>query len=86
MSQITGWHREDIKGAVRKRGANLNELSRRAGLEPSAVRKALHKGHRLGEAVIAAFLGVPAAELWPERYDERGVRREPLDLRRLRRG
>ncbi|WP_373565595.1 helix-turn-helix domain-containing protein, partial [Staphylococcus aureus] len=40
-AQANGWHKEDIKAAIRKRGITMNELARERGLPPSTVRNAL---------------------------------------------
>jgi len=72
-----GWHREDIKAAIRKRGITVTELSELNGLEAAACRAALIRGHIRGEQVIASFLGVAARELWPDRYHEDGTPKHP---------
>jgi len=78
-----GWHKEDIKAAIRKKGITVKELSLRYGLRESACREALIRRNLRGEQVIASFLGVTARELWPDRYNQDGtpmhqvVRREP---------
>ncbi len=63
-----GWHKEDIKAAIRKRGVTLKQLALDNGLHPAATRDALRQPLTSAEIVIADFLGVPAADLWPERY------------------
>ena len=68
------WHPEDIKAAVRKRGTTLADLARQAGLQTHACQNALKQPHSYGEAVIARFLDIPAATLWPDRYDSDGNR------------
>ena len=77
-----GWHKEDIKAAIRKRGITVRELSIRYGLSPTTTREALIRKNRSGEQAIASFLGVAASELWPDRYNEDGT---PKYLRRPRR-
>lgn len=67
-----GWHKEDIKAAIRKRGKTLGQLALDADLYESAIRVALITPSYMAEQVIAAFIEVPAHELWPERYDEEG--------------
>lgn len=63
-----GWHKEDIKAAIRKKGVTLKQLSVRHGLPSAATRTALSHSYTSAETVIAEFLGVPASDLWPERY------------------
>lgn len=72
-----GWHREDIKAAIRKRGTTMNALARDNGLPPSTVRNALSRPGYTGELTISRFLGVPPHELWPERWTEDGRRIRP---------
>lgn len=72
-----GWHREDIKAAVRKRGVCLEGLSKSAGLELRACSSALLRPHFAAELVIAEFLGVSPRQLWPHRYDADGTYRHP---------
>lgn len=75
-----GWHPEDIKAAIRKRGTTLSDLSRAHGYNDQAARLALRNRRSYAvEAVIAAELGVPAHQIWPDRYDSNG---KPLDARR----
>lgn len=70
----TGWHPEDIKAAVRKRGTTLTKLATDNDLSDSACRVALVRPLPSGEKVISAFLKVPLQVLWPDRYDQHGRR------------
>ena len=72
-----GWHKEDIKAAIRKRGKTMNDLARDCDLPLSTVRNALARPVSSGELAIAAFLGVPLHELWPERWTPEGRRIRP---------
>jgi len=72
-----GWHKEDIKAAIRKRGSTMNDLARERGLPPSTVRNALGRPAYSGELAISDFLGVPAHELWPTRWTPEGRRIRP---------
>lgn len=86
------WHPEDIKAAVRKKGKTLRQLSLENGFSESAIRIALKRPLYGPEQVIAAFLGTPAKELWPDRYNPDGTpkrlraRRNPSHRRRGRHG
>lgn len=71
----TRWHPEEIKCAVRMKGATLTDLALSNGLPEAACRLALIRSHRAAEAVIARFLGVSARTLWPDRYDADGRRK-----------
>lgn len=64
------WHRELIKAEIRMRDETLTSLARKNDLQPDAVRDALRNRRPAAEAVIAKFIKVPAAELWPDRYPE----------------
>jgi len=63
-----GWHREDIKAAVRKTGITLSGLALSRGLSESACRTALSGRHPRAEAAIAEHIKVPLWELWPDRW------------------
>lgn len=73
----SGWHKEDIKAAIRKRGTTMNALARQCDLPPSTVRNALVRPVFSGELAIARFLDVPAHELWPDRWTADGRRIRP---------
>lgn len=62
------WDRFSIKAEVQRRGESLTGLAIGAGLEESACRVALVRRNTRGEKAIAAFLGIPVEDLWPERY------------------
>ena len=72
-----GWHREDIKAAIRKKGSTMNDLARENGLPTSTVRNALTRPAYSGELAIMNFLGVPGHELWPDRWTPEGRRIRP---------
>jgi Ner family transcriptional regulator len=67
-------HPEDIKAAVRKTGVTLTELALLHGLSESLTRAALRRPQPSGNQVIAAYLGRPLSELWPEWFDADGNR------------
>ncbi|MDZ4111707.1 MAG: helix-turn-helix domain-containing protein [Brevundimonas sp.] len=80
--QPKGWHPQDIKGAVWKRGTTLSKLAKDNGLPESHCRASLLRPQPAADRVISAFLDVPLHVLWPDRYDEEGgqirhVRDEP---------
>ena len=72
-----GWHKEDIKAAIRKRGTTLTQLAIDSGLYRSAIRVALIVPTYRAEQAVARFLGVAAEEIWPDRYDADGTPRHP---------
>jgi Ner family transcriptional regulator len=65
------WDRHAIMAEVRRRGGSLSKIARDAGFHPTVCRHAVGTALRspTGEKLIADFLGVSAAELWPARYD-----------------
>jgi Ner family transcriptional regulator len=69
-----GWHAEDIKAAVRKKGTTLKALALSNGLSESACRASLLRPQPAADKVISRFLGVPLNKLWPSRYDRAGKR------------
>ena len=70
------WHPEEIKAEVRKRDITLSRLALDHDLPADACRKALRARLPKAERVIAAFIDVPLHELWPERWDADGTRRD----------
>lgn len=72
-----GWHKEDIKAAIRKRGVTMTDLALQHGVSESAVRRAMVVPSVSGERIVAEFLGVPLWELWPERWTQNGLRIRP---------
>lgn len=72
-----GWHKEDIKAAIRKRGISLEQLSEANGLDKRMCSLALIRPHFVAELVIAEFLGVSPRQLWPQRYDSDGTYKHP---------
>lgn len=69
---LSGWHPEDVKAAVRKKGVSLSALAEMHGFGPSYLRNTLMRPLFEGEQIIARFLGVAPQEIWPKRYDESG--------------
>ena len=85
-----GMHRADIIAAVRKRGTNLNELSRMHGYAVSTLRASITKRHPRAHKIIARVIGKRLHEIWPEFYgpDDApldGPRRRPARNKRLTR-
>lgn len=72
VSTQSGWHPEDIKCALRKRGLSLADVSRAIGLRGDSARVALRQPWPRVERAIADALGVTPEELWPGRYDTAG--------------
>lgn len=75
-SRTEGWHREDVKAAVRKGNSSLAALSRAEGLCTDAGHITLDRQWPRMERRIATFLGVQPWDIWPDRYtaDHKPVR------------
>ena len=64
-----GWHKEDIKAELRKRGVTMADISRALGhSQPDTVRKVFTQVWPAMEQLIADILEVHPAMIWPERY------------------
>lgn len=69
-----GWHREDIKAALRKRHGTLRELCARWGYGERAISMVLldPRYSRPLEQRISGALGVEPHILWPDRWTADG--------------
>jgi Ner family transcriptional regulator len=74
-----GWHKEDIKSALRKKHGSLRRLSLAWGMHQNQISAALSAGAYTPrvEERIAAELGQPLHHLWPDRWTPEGTRRPP---------
>lgn len=79
------WHPAMIKAEVEMRGMTLTRLALANGLDASACRVALRRPYLRAEQVISSFIGVPAHELWPERYHGDGTPRHARTVERMSR-
>jgi len=75
------WHPADIKAALAKAGYSFARLARENGYADNSPNMVLHKPWSQIEALISRIIKVPAAEIWPSRYDRRG---RPLKARTSR--
>lgn len=74
--------RNAIRARLMEQGLNLASLARREGLSSSACRVALHgPSSPAGEQAIAKALGIPAMQIWPERYEASGERKSTSEIR-----
>ena len=60
--------REWIKFQLRIRGSSLSAVAREMGVSRHATNLALAKPYPRMERAIAAKIGIPPCQLWPERY------------------
>ncbi len=63
----TTWDRHSIKAELHRLGWTLTEIAAREGLHRSTLAKALNTGSGRAGEVIAKYLSIPIAELWPDR-------------------
>ncbi|SES63575.1 helix-turn-helix domain-containing protein [Thorsellia anophelis] len=66
--QILDWHPADIRAALEKKGTNLRQVSRAAGLAPDTLKNTLVRRWPKGERLIAEAIGIEAEVIWPSRY------------------
>lgn len=68
------WTKARIKCALEERGMTMTGLAELKGLNPNNFRAVWSRVVRPAEKAIAEYLGVPVAELFPDRYPERKSR------------
>ena len=68
------WTKPRIKCALEERGMTLTGLAELKGIYPSQMRSVWARTSRPAEKALSEFLGVPAAELFPDRYPQRRSR------------
>lgn len=66
-----------------KKGLSYAQVTRRHNSTAPAVKAAARNPQHAGEQAIAAELGLPAHQIWPNRYDEKGLPLHPRIRRRL---
>jgi Ner family transcriptional regulator len=68
------WDKYSIKAAIHRSGMTMKALEERHGLNRHDISNALDRPFPKADHVISRHLNVPLHELWPDRYDEAGVR------------
>lgn len=68
------WSKARIKCALEERGMTISGLAELHGDDPRNYRAVWSRTVRSAERAIAEFLGVPVAELFPDRYPIRKSR------------
>jgi len=71
-AELSGWHPEEIKAAIRMMGTSVEALSVKKGKAKSYLRAALVRRLYPAEQIIAEFLGIHPMQIWPDRYDAKG--------------
>jgi len=77
----TVWDRHAIKAEIGRRGMTLTGIALDAGLGESACRQGILGTNRTGAEAIAAALGIPFRELFPDSYS-RGRHNEGKTIRK----
>ena len=77
---INDWHPADIKAALAKRNYTFARIAREHGYVTNSPNMVLHRRWAKVENIISHIIGVPAAIIWPSRYDSNG---RPLGARQL---
>ena len=64
-------HPEDIKAALRKRGASQAKIARQLGVANTTVHNVIYGGCKSDRIAkfIANIIGMDRAEIWPGRYE-----------------
>ena len=81
MRNTQKWDAPGILAEVKRRASNLTALAREAGLQDSACRTSLSRPFPAADKAISDFLGVPLGELWPDRYEKDGMRKDRRTIR-----
>lgn len=68
---------EEILYLLTVAGRTCTDVDRAFGLQVGTVSKTLGYPHSQAEQAIASVLQLPAAEIWPSRYDASGKRLKP---------
>lgn len=77
--------RNAIRARLMERGLTLAKVARDAGLHESACRAALYRPTcPAGEAALANALGMTVWTLFPDRFDDNGIRLTDLELTPLK--
>jgi Ner family transcriptional regulator len=68
-------HEADILAAVRKSHFRfLPAIAARYGVSDAALRASFRRPQRSAERALSKALGIPLHVMWPDRWDENGLR------------
>lgn len=73
QTKLSGWHPEVIKARVRMTGVSLEQVSLANEFSKGFLSAALKRPLFHAEQIIAKLIDVPAQEIWPDRYDDKGA-------------
>jgi len=68
MGKATKWTSKRILCEIHERGMTLEQLAIRHERNPNSFRHIWKRPNSINEQIIAEFIGISAAELWPDRY------------------
>ncbi|WP_413813701.1 helix-turn-helix domain-containing protein [Mesorhizobium sp. Root1471] len=71
----TKWDRHAILAEIKRRHGSLKAFADRTPVSASDISVALGSSYPKAEKAIATALGIPARDLWPDRYWPNGRRR-----------
>lgn len=71
-------HRADIVAELHKKGWSLRALSKAHGLSAGTLKTALDAPYLKAERIIAEAIGIPAEQIWPQRYAKRNFTPVPV--------
>jgi Ner family transcriptional regulator len=75
LKRTTPWDRHAILAEIKRRCGSLQAFSEGTKLSADHFSVALARPYPRAEKIIARKLGVPAQDLWPDRYYRDGTRR-----------
>jgi Ner family transcriptional regulator len=73
--RLMGWHPAEISAAIKKKGSSLSKLSREHGFHPTLYVRACRFCMPTSHRAIAAFIGEPVQDIWPQFYWPNGTLR-----------
>ncbi|KQV14425.1 transcriptional regulator [Rhizobium sp. Root1203] len=71
MTKLKRWDRHLILAELRRRGMTLTRLAEMNNKSPGGFRTIWTRPNEGNEAIISAFLDIPAADLFPDRYPKK---------------
>ncbi len=72
---MTNWTRQQILFRLREIGTTVAALAEKAGCSRQIFYGGLDRPYPKVQSIVAAALGVPRQDIWPEFYDKDGHRR-----------
>ncbi|WP_321448449.1 helix-turn-helix domain-containing protein [uncultured Cohaesibacter sp.] len=76
------WDKFAIKAELHRQGWTFTALGERFGCHRTNISVALDRPNSTGEKAISWAIGVPAEELWPDRYPKSATSHRIYDSRR----